>query len=130
MDTCRFQDILAHGRYIAPGETRTATGGTVIIAGAAVIQFCPYPKVDEEVDFICQMAKASEISSPQAGSRSLNGHQQYIRTWARNPFATASWLHYLLANCHPFDVSTLLFTRPATNDSSGVLRMGTVGLVG
>ena len=58
MDTCRFLD-LARGKYIVPGETRTATGATVIIAGSAVIQFCPYTNVDAEVDFICHMAKVS-----------------------------------------------------------------------
>lgn len=58
MDTCRFLD-LARGKYIVPGETRTATGATVVIAGSAVIQFCPYTDVDGEVDFICHMAKVS-----------------------------------------------------------------------
>ena len=61
IDTCRFQD-LAHGKYIVPGETRTTTGATVVIAGSAVIQFCPYAQVDEEVDFICYMAKVSSVA--------------------------------------------------------------------
>lgn len=60
IDTCRFLD-LPHGKYIVPGETRTATGETVVIAGSAVIQFCPYTKVDDEVDFICYMAKVSSF---------------------------------------------------------------------
>lgn len=84
MDTCRFQD-LSDGVYIAPGETRTTTGGTVIIGGPAMIQFCPYPSVNDEVDYICHMTK------------------QYLQTSLQNPFALASWLHYLLVNCHPFD---------------------------
>lgn len=58
MDTCRFQD-LAHGRYVVPGETRTATGATVIIAGPVAIRSFPYTNVDEEVDFTCHKAKVS-----------------------------------------------------------------------
>ena len=61
MDTCRFQD-LANSRYIAPGETRVVTGGTVIIVGPTPIQFCPYTLVDQQLDLICNMAKVS--SSP------------------------------------------------------------------
>ena len=59
MDTCRFQD-LAGGWYIAPGETRTVTGGTVLIRkSTGIVTFCPYKKVDGEVDIICHMAKVS-----------------------------------------------------------------------
>jgi len=72
MDTCRFHD-LAQGRYIPPGETRTVTGATVMIAGSAMIQFCPYTVVDEEVDFICHMAKVSGVVFPSVSLRSLNG---------------------------------------------------------
>ena len=61
MDTCRFLDI-AHSKYVAPGETRTATGTTATIPGSAVIQFCPYAIVDEEVDFICHMAKVGNCA--------------------------------------------------------------------
>jgi hypothetical protein len=114
MDTCRFQD-LAHGRYVVPGETRTATGATVIIAGPGIIQFCPYTNVDEEVDFICHMAKVgSGVHSWVRRFPFLNVDQQYIRSWTRNPFATASWLHYLLANCHPFDVGALPICNPSS----------------
>jgi len=63
IDTCRFQDI-EHGGYVVPGKTRTATGATVVIAGPVVIQFCPYTIVDEEVDFICHMAKVSNVEFP------------------------------------------------------------------
>ena len=40
MDACWFQH-LTDSYYIAPGETSTVTGGTVIIAGSAPTQFCP-----------------------------------------------------------------------------------------
>ena len=74
MDTCRFQGLV-NCRYIITGETRTATGATVIIKEPAkkpiqepakdppaVIQFCPYEGVDEEVDFICDKVKVSNGS--------------------------------------------------------------------
>ena len=35
----------------------------------------------------------------------MQHRQEYIRTRPQNPFATASWLHLLLTQCHPFDVS-------------------------
>lgn len=31
--------------------------------------------------------------------------QEYIQTRPQNPFVIASWLHLLLTQCHPFDVS-------------------------
>ncbi|PBK93932.1 hypothetical protein ARMGADRAFT_928288 [Armillaria gallica] len=48
------------------------------------IQCCPFPEVDNELDYICKMAK------------------QYIEYW-RNLFTTASWIHLLPARCHPFN---------------------------
>ena len=106
MDTCRFQN-LAHNRYIVPGETRTATGTTVVIM-AGPVQFCPYVKVDEEVDRICDQAKVSGsgFSRVHWYLFLLNINQNCIEAWPQNPFAAASWLHYQLANCHPFDVGT------------------------
>ena len=84
-----------------------------MIIGPGIIQFCPYTKVDEEVDFICHMAKVSDGAYSRYRPHSfLNVSQQYIQTWTRNPFATASWLHYLLANCHPFDVGILPVCNP------------------
>ena len=43
----------------------------------------------------------------------------------RNPLDITSWLHYLLANRHPFGVGTVL----ATDSSSSALRTGRVGHV-
>ncbi|KAK0190378.1 fido domain-containing protein [Armillaria mellea] len=79
METSRFGET-----YIPPGQTRTSTKKTVVIAGNYKIQCCPFPEVDNELEYICKMAK------------------QYIQNW-RNPFATASWIHLLLARCHPFN---------------------------
>ncbi|KAK0441257.1 fido domain-containing protein [Desarmillaria tabescens] len=79
METSRFSET-----YTPPGRTRAWTRKTVIIAGNYKIQCCPFPEVDNELDYICKMAK------------------QYIKNW-RNPFATASWIHLLLARCHPFN---------------------------
>ncbi|KAF4618594.1 hypothetical protein D9613_009663 [Agrocybe pediades] len=80
MNTCRY--IGKH--YTPPGRTRTETQKTVVIMGAYTVRCCPFPEVDKELEYICRMAK------------------QWIRTW-RNPFATASWIHLIIANCHPFD---------------------------
>ncbi|KAG6911000.1 hypothetical protein DXG01_005415 [Tephrocybe rancida] len=70
--------------YISPGVTRTITRKTVVISGTYSVECCPYPKVDDELEYICKMAK------------------QYIANW-RNPFSTASWVHLILARCHPFE---------------------------
>ncbi|KAF9557002.1 hypothetical protein CPC08DRAFT_640804 [Agrocybe pediades] len=80
MNTCRY----IGKQYTPPGRTRTETQKTVVIMGAYTVRCCPFPEVDKELEYICRMAK------------------QWIRTW-RNPFATASWIHLIIANCHPFD---------------------------
>ncbi|KAF8959837.1 hypothetical protein BDZ97DRAFT_2041742 [Flammula alnicola] len=72
MKTCRFSDL----HYIPGGKSRTETRKT--------IECCPFPEVDEELDYICKMAK------------------QWIKSW-QNPFATASWIHLVLVRCHPFE---------------------------
>ncbi|KAK0243375.1 fido domain-containing protein [Armillaria nabsnona] len=79
METNRFGET-----YIPPGQTRTSTKKTVVTAGNYKIQCCPFPEVDNKLDYICKMAK------------------QHIENW-RNPFATASWIHLLLARCHLFN---------------------------
>ncbi|KAF9012115.1 hypothetical protein BDZ89DRAFT_963692 [Hymenopellis radicata] len=79
MRTCKFGNS-----YIPPGQTRTETKQTIHITGAYSIQCCPYPEVDDELEYICKMAK------------------QYIKN-VRNPFASASWVHLILARCHPFN---------------------------
>ncbi|KAL0947928.1 hypothetical protein HGRIS_010559 [Hohenbuehelia grisea] len=79
MKTCRL-----NSGYTAAGETRATTRKSVVITGPYTIQCCPFPSVDEELHYICRMAK------------------QWIRTW-RNPFATAAWIHLILVRCHPFD---------------------------
>ncbi|KAF8797596.1 hypothetical protein BYT27DRAFT_7125328 [Phlegmacium glaucopus] len=72
--------------YIAPGSTRSLTRKTVIVTGVTKIQCCPYPVVDDELDYICKMAV------------------QYINNWSnRNPFGVASWLHLAIARCLPFE---------------------------
>ncbi|EDR04551.1 uncharacterized protein LACBIDRAFT_295034 [Laccaria bicolor S238N-H82] len=80
MKTCQFADF----RLTPGGKTRTETKKTVVVAGAYVIQCCPFSEVDTEIDYICRMSR------------------QWIKTW-RNPFATASWIHLTLVRCHPFD---------------------------
>ncbi|KAJ6465683.1 fido domain-containing protein [Mycena sanguinolenta] len=81
MATARF-----HGRhYIPPGDTRTVTQRTVYInMPAGRVKFCPYALVDKELVAICGSAKA-------------------LLKNMTNPFAVASWLHLVLARCHPFD---------------------------
>ncbi|KAG6828333.1 hypothetical protein H0H92_008347 [Tricholoma furcatifolium] len=48
-----------HLTYVSPGVTRTATRKTVVISGTYSIECCPYAKVDDELDYICKMAKVS-----------------------------------------------------------------------
>ncbi|KAI0050288.1 hypothetical protein FA95DRAFT_1581282 [Auriscalpium vulgare] len=80
MNTCRLGDSY----YIAAGETRGVTKKTFIVTGAYSIQCCPFTRVDDELEYICRMAK------------------QWIKSW-RNPFATASWMHLIFARCHAFE---------------------------
>ncbi|KAF8072092.1 fido domain-containing protein [Lyophyllum atratum] len=80
MKNCRFSDL----HYTPAGKTRTETKKTVAVAGTYMIECCPFPEVDAEVEYICRMAK------------------QWIKSW-RNPFATASWMHLVLVRCHPFE---------------------------
>ena len=53
MKTCQFSDL----RYIAAGKTRTETRKTVVVAGTYKIECCPFPEVDEELEYIFKMAK-------------------------------------------------------------------------
>ncbi|EJD52160.1 hypothetical protein AURDEDRAFT_134800 [Auricularia subglabra TFB-10046 SS5] len=88
MDTARFFG----GAYTPPGETRTTTKKTIVIQGACNIECCAYPETDDELDYICKMAK------------------QYSRTW-RNPFGTAAWVHLILIRCQPFNDGNGRITR-------------------
>ncbi|KAJ7924026.1 fido domain-containing protein [Mycena leptocephala] len=81
MATARF-----HGpHYVPPGDTRTTTRHTVYVnTPTGRVKFCPYTMVDSELVAICRSAKA-------------------LMENMMNPFAVASWLHLVLARCHPFD---------------------------
>ncbi|TFK31902.1 fido domain-containing protein [Crucibulum laeve] len=81
MRTCRFSN---QQHYIAAGKTRTETRTTAIISGMYNVQFCPFSDVDGELEVICKLSR------------------QWIKSW-RNPFGTASWIHLILAGCHPFE---------------------------
>ncbi|KAJ7240143.1 fido domain-containing protein [Mycena haematopus] len=81
LETARF-----HGQdYVPPGDTRTTTRHTVYVGTpAGRVKFCPYTLVDSELVAICRSANA-------------------LMKNMTNPFAVASWLHLVLARCHPFD---------------------------
>lgn len=58
MKTCQFTGKY----YIAAGKTRTETRKTVIVAGSYYnIECCPFPKVDDELNYICRMAKVNGL---------------------------------------------------------------------
>ncbi|KAJ7199224.1 fido domain-containing protein, partial [Mycena pura] len=81
MATARFY---CH-HYIPPGDTRTITRHTVYMdTSLGRITFCPYTAVNSELVAICGSVKA-------------------LMNNMTNPFAVASWLHLVLARCHPFD---------------------------
>ncbi|KAF8644876.1 hypothetical protein AX16_008222 [Volvariella volvacea WC 439] len=84
MNTCRFPSNHSNSHYRPPGETRTVTCKTVYISGTLPIQCCPFPDVDTELEYICEVSKKR-------------------LTLAENPFAVASWVHFILARCHPFE---------------------------
>ncbi|KAJ7747676.1 fido domain-containing protein [Mycena maculata] len=79
--TARF-----HGQhYVPPGDTRTTTRHTVYVnTPTGRVKFCPYNLVDSELVVICKLTKTLMVKMS-------------------NPFAVASWLHLVLAGCHPFD---------------------------
>ncbi|KAI6019730.1 hypothetical protein F5J12DRAFT_904143 [Pisolithus orientalis] len=82
MKTCRFN---ADGTScIVTGSTQKLTRKTVVVSGSYAIGCCSYSEVDEELDYVCRMAK------------------QWIAKW-RNPFATVSWIHLVFVRCHPFE---------------------------
>ncbi|KAJ7815520.1 fido domain-containing protein [Mycena olivaceomarginata] len=89
MATARF-----HSPYYTPlGDTRTITRHTVYVdTPTGRVKFCPYSVVDWELLAICRSAKA-------------------LTTNMTNPFAVASWLHLVLARCHPFDDGNGRMTR-------------------
>jgi len=65
-----------------------------LVSGVAKIQSCPYPAVDDELNYICKMGV------------------QYINNWSnRNPFGVASWLHFAIARCLPFEKGNGLLAR-------------------
>ncbi|KAJ6609448.1 hypothetical protein B0H10DRAFT_2297523 [Mycena sp. CBHHK59/15] len=79
MATARF-----HGpHYVPPGDTCTTTRHTVYVnTPTGRVKFCPYTMVDSELVAICRSAKA-------------------LMENMTNLFAVASWLHLVLARCHP-----------------------------
>ncbi|KIY64880.1 hypothetical protein CYLTODRAFT_357772 [Cylindrobasidium torrendii FP15055 ss-10] len=92
MHTARFLPATLYQRYIPPGQTRSNTRRTVIVdlgtdgTGRRMkTDCCPYQRVDIELDEICERA------SKLLDDRSVH------------PFALASWLHVVLAGCHPFN---------------------------
>jgi hypothetical protein len=98
------------------------------LGGNAIVQCCPYISVDEEVDFICDMTKVRSFL--YVHTFFMQHQQEYIRTRPQNPFMTASWLHLLLTQFHPFDVSDplpfpdgFLLTTPSQGGNVRVARM-------
>ncbi|KAF8907393.1 hypothetical protein CPB85DRAFT_839604 [Mucidula mucida] len=81
MKSCR---VLPLQSYVNIGCTRSFSRKTVVIKGSFHTECCPFAEVDNEMEYICRMAR------------------QYIRNW-RNPFGTSSWLHFVFARCHPFE---------------------------
>jgi hypothetical protein len=47
--------------YIPPGFTRSLTRKTIAVPGVTKIQRCPYPAVDDELNYICKMGVVSTI---------------------------------------------------------------------
>ncbi|KIM82736.1 hypothetical protein PILCRDRAFT_820038 [Piloderma croceum F 1598] len=65
--------------------TRQATKKNVVIAGPPRVQFCPFDDVVGELGRFVHLAR------------------QWLKNWPRNPFASASWLHLVIATIHPFE---------------------------
>lgn len=103
MDNARFDKT-----YIPPGHTRSITRKTVFIDsgnGFDGIQCCPHFAVDGELLIICKTVQASCLSLQLDEMRTCVDliAQFWLEKW-ENPFAIASWLHLVLARCHPFNV--------------------------
>jgi len=65
--------------------TRQATKKNVVIAGPPRVQFCPFEDVVGELGRFVHLAR------------------QWLKNWPRNPFASAAWLHLVIATIHPFE---------------------------
>lgn len=65
--------------------TRQATKKNILIAGPPRVQFCPFEGVISELERFVHLAK------------------QWLKNWPRNPFASAAWLHLVIATIHPFE---------------------------
>ncbi|KAF8903030.1 fido domain-containing protein [Mucidula mucida] len=95
MDTARFWGV-----FVPAGFTRSVTRRSVFVGtcvpgtkrlGTALC--CPPLLVDDEVFDICERAK------------------NMLQDVNVNPFAAASWLHLVLATCHPFNDGNGSITR-------------------
>jgi len=94
------------GMYMEPGETRTSTGKAVVIGAPPRAQCCLYKEVDKELGFILDQTKVASSLFDLGFLHSLDWSAQGYMEKQWNPFAVASWLHYVLTNCHPFGVSS------------------------
>jgi len=82
--------------------TRQATKKNVVIAGPPRVQFCPFDDVVSELGRFVHLAR------------------QWLKNWPRNAFASAAWLHLVIATIHPFEngngrVARLIASIPLIN---------------
>lgn len=54
--------------------------------------------------------------------------QQWLKNWPRNPFASAAWIHLVIATIHPFEVRPPVstgsaFLTPRQNGNGRVARL-------
>ena len=94
-ETCRYYR-LNRDEYVPPGETRTTTKKT-ITDWRRDIQYCPYMKVDEEIDFICDEAKVQSWSSSMSALSSYGTNRSACglchRTRLRPPVGCTCCYH-------------------------------------
>ncbi|CAA7260473.1 unnamed protein product [Cyclocybe aegerita] len=70
-----------------PGSVSRSSSKTNVYiqgCGGSIVQFCPFEKVDEELDLL------------------INLYHRYEELHHSRPFAQAAWLHMVLITCHPF----------------------------
>lgn len=72
-------------KYTNVSLTRQATKKNVVIAGPPRVQFCPFDDVVPELGRFVHLAR------------------QWLKNWPRNPFASAAWIHLIIATIHPFE---------------------------
>ena len=98
-------------KYTNVKLTRQATKKNVVISGPPRVQFCPFDDIVGELGRFVHLARVCISCSQVVCNWLMRLWKQWLKNWARNPFASAAWLHLVIATIHPFEVTHILHVR-------------------